>query len=286
LAFQVARRILAATGDESGERVSAQVASGSHPNLFVLRRTLNDSGRFYTVIRVDEVRALRDRLHQTRGRAGHRVAIVDAIDDCNASSANALLKMLEEPPADTLFILVSHRPGGLLPTIRSRCAALAVRPLSDGEVREVVTQTLNDAGPALDRAVQLAEGRPRRAFEALLLGDAGLIDSLRTWLDDPLAPPAGERLRLADALAAVKDGPEAGFARDMLTSWIAREAEQAAAVGVEGRPRLVSATRLWEKARTVLADADIYNLDMRQTLTTILDAVHRHALETAPLETE
>jgi DNA polymerase-3 subunit delta' len=286
LAFQAAQRVFLATGDEPEERIAAQAVSGSYPNLFVLRRTLNESGNFYAAIRVDEVRALRDKLHHTRGRAGHRVAIIDSMDDCNASSANALLKMLEEPPADTMFILVSHRPGGLLPTIRSRCAAYAMRPLPDEAVREVVQATLASSGSELERAVALSEGRPRRAFEALVLGDGSLIDGLQNWLNAPARHPAGARLALADAIAATKDGPEAAFARDMLTNWIAGEAKQAAEQGSGARSRLVSATRLWEKSRKVFSDADIYNLDARQTLTTILDAVHRHAAETARLETE
>ena len=79
-------------------------------------------------------------MRRTRGRAGHRVAIIDAIDDCNPQAANALLKTLEEPPAETTFLLVSHRPGSLLPTIKSRCHALALRPLPDADVRAVLAE--------------------------------------------------------------------------------------------------------------------------------------------------
>ncbi len=135
-AFEMALAILTATGDEAPERVREQVAALSYPNLFVLRRRLKDAKGYYTAIRVEDVRELRDALHHTRGRAGHRIAILDSIDDCNPSAANALLKTLEEPPADTTFLLVSHRPGQLLPTIKSRCHNIALRPLEAALVEE------------------------------------------------------------------------------------------------------------------------------------------------------
>ena len=118
LAFDIARTIFARTGDESPAHIAAQVAAGAYPNLRVLRKAPRDTGKgYYTAIRVEEVRGLIGESRMTRGRAGFRVVIVDSIDDCNPSSANALLKILEEPPPESLFFLVSHRPGGLLPTI-------------------------------------------------------------------------------------------------------------------------------------------------------------------------
>ena len=140
LAFELAREIFAQTGDEDPTNIAQQVASGGYPNLQVLRRAPRETGKgFYSEIRVSEVRDLIEKLRRTRGRAGHRVVIVDAIDDCNASSANALLKILEEPPPETSFLLVSHRPGSLLPTIKSRCHGLALRPLDAAAIRDVVT---------------------------------------------------------------------------------------------------------------------------------------------------
>lgn len=272
-AFDVARKVLTATGDEDEHRVAEQVASGGHPNLFVLRRQARDTGKgFYTVIRVDEIRALRERMRRTRGRAGHRVAIIDSIDDCNPQAANALLKTLEEPPDETVFLLVSHRPGSLLPTIKSRCHALALRPLSDADVGTVLAGQQPDAD--LDAAIVLAEGRPRRGFEALAMPDQGLLIALERWLSAPDALPAAAHLMIADQVAAAKDGPEAAFARDIVRDFLAAEARDAAIS--ENRPRLASANALWEKATAQFADADEYNLDARQTLIGIFDAIRRH----------
>lgn len=277
LAFELAREIFTATGDESPEHIREQVAAGGYPNLFVLRKAPKDTGKgFYTVIRVDEVRRFKEELHMTRGRAGHRVAIVDPIDDANPNASNALLKVLEEPPADTTFLLVSHRPGQLLPTIRSRCHPIALRPLMDAQVREILMRSRPDAaGEAVDRAVSLAGGSARRGFEALLLGDAGALTALRDWLRDPARRPAAAHLALADALGASRDGSEARFGREMLLGWMADEAKTAAQ-GPDRR-RLASANELWEKAVALIADTDEYNLDARQTLVVIFDAIKRHA---------
>jgi DNA polymerase-3 subunit delta' len=271
LAFDIARQIFNRTGDETPAHIAAQVAAGGYPNLSVLRKAPRDTGKgFYTAIRVEEVRALIGEAHLTRGRAGFRIVIVDAIDDCNPSSANALLKILEEPPPEILFILISHRPGGLLPTIRSRCRSIALRPLTDSEVRTVVGD-----GDGLDTAITLAGGRPRRAYEALALGaDAGLT-ALQEWLGAPGRDPAQVHLAIADALASDKAGAAFAFGKDMLTDWISEEAKNAAKSGA--KPRLASAQALWDKATALFGDAEEYNLDARQTLISLLDAIKGHA---------
>ncbi|WP_158625989.1 AAA family ATPase [Arsenicitalea aurantiaca] len=285
LAFRIARDILTATGDEDAHRVDEQVIADAHPNLFVLRKQLKDARSFYTVIRVDEIRDLRERMRRTRGRAGHRIAIIDSIDDCNPSAANALLKTLEEPPADTVFLLVSHRPGTLLPTIRSRCHVVALRPLPDEDVRAVLSANGGASDSAqIGEAVKLASGRPRRGFEALMLGGEGVLPVLSGWLDNPLMTPAAH-MAIADAIAADKAGAEAGFARELILAALAREAREAAIAGPAQRSRLASANELWDKAHALFAEADSLNLDARQTLTAVLDAIRSHAeLHAPPIE--
>jgi DNA polymerase-3 subunit delta' len=269
LAFDIAREVFARTGDESPEHVAAQVAAGAYPNLRVLRKAQRETGKgFYTAIRVEEVRGLIEESRMTRGRAGFRIVIVDAIDDCNPSSANALLKILEEPPTETLFLLISHRPGGLLPTIKSRCHAVALRPLSDADVRAIVPD-------ATDAAIELAAGVPRRAYEATAMGEDKGLTALQGWLRAPGNGAAAVYLGVADMLAADKDGAGYAFGKQMLLDWIAGEARNAAQSGA--KPRLASAGELWEKANALFADAEEYNLDARQTLISLFDAIRRHA---------
>lgn len=278
-AFSLARELLARTSDEDEVRIAAQVAAMSHPNLFVLRRArdLTAADKFYSAIRVEDVRATRDALQRTRGRAGYRIAIIDSVDDCNANSANALLKTLEEPPAQTLFIVLSHKPGGLLPTIRSRCQSFALRPLADEQVSSIVRSIHPDIGEdALARAVRLAGGRPRRALETLMLEEGDVLDALVTWLETPDVQPVRAQLAIADSLAAAK-GAELSFAQDIIRDWIAAQAADAARAGATARFRLASANALWDKASALLADADIYNLDRRQTLVSVFDLIRDHS---------
>lgn len=285
-AFEMAAEILTATGDEDRHRVEEQVGSLSHPNLFIVRRTLNKSGtKISSVIAIDQIsrreggdtHPLRDRLHQTRGRGGYRIAIIDSIDDCNASAANALLKILEEPPPETIFLLVSHRPGQLLPTIKSRCHNLALRPVGADDVRAVLLEHDPALGQTeLDRAVALAGGRPRRAFETLALEPESALGALQAWLASPAQHPAGVAMKLADVLGADAQSTELSFAREMLDDWIADEARNAA-MQPQARMRLASANELWDKAHALFAEADDINLDMKQTLVAIFDAIRKHA---------
>ncbi len=100
--------------------VSRQIEAQSHPGLLVLKRQENDRGKLKTILDVDEVRRLGGFFGMTAEAGGWRAAIIDSADDMNDNAANALLKILEEPPARGLLLLISHTPGRLLPTIRSR----------------------------------------------------------------------------------------------------------------------------------------------------------------------
>ena len=275
-AFALARKILIATGDESEHRVREQVAAGVHPNLQVLRRVLREkSSGYYSEIRVDEVRAVLRKLHQTRGRAGNRLLIIDAVDDCNINATNALLKTLEEPPAQTHIILISHRPGRLLPTIRSRCQAYPLRPLETGQVQEILL-TSGAADELIKRVVPLAGGRPRRGFEALGMNENDILADLVSWLDAPQVTGVTMMMKTAEALANKKNITEAGFAREMILDWIAKEARLAVRDIAEFPSRLASINKLWEKANNVFIQTDTYNLDMRQSFITLLDDIANH----------
>ncbi|OWY58866.1 DNA polymerase III subunit delta', partial [cyanobacterium TDX16] len=132
----------------------------SHPDLFHLRRTLNtDTGRMRAEISVDDVRDLGGFMHMTPAMGASRVAIVDSADEMNRNSANAVLKILEEPPPNAVLLIVAHAPGRLLPTIRSRCRRLALKPLDDETVVKLLGEYAPDAKPEERQALaRLAEG--------------------------------------------------------------------------------------------------------------------------------
>jgi DNA polymerase-3 subunit delta' len=140
-------------------------------------------------------------------------------------------------------------------------------------------------GEDVEHAVALAAGRPRRGFEALLMGDESVLMALGNWLGAPASPPAAAHVALADVLGADRDGAQGRFAREMVLDWLAAEAKSAAIAGGSEQRRLASANELWDKAHLMFAEADEYNLDPRQTLVAIFDAIRKHALLTAsPIE--
>ena len=116
---------------DPADPVARQIAAGAHGGLLVLERGLNDRGVMRTVITVDETRETISFFGSTAAVEGWRVCIVDTVDELNPNAANALLKILEEPPQQSLFLLVSHAPSRVLPTILSRCRKLPLRPLAD-----------------------------------------------------------------------------------------------------------------------------------------------------------
>src|ERR1700687_5822675 len=160
--------------------VARQVAAGAHGGFLTLERSLNDKGVLRTVITVDETRETISFFGSPAAVEGWRVCIVDTIDELNPNAANALLKILEEPPRQSLFLLVSHAPARVLPTILSRCRKLLLRPLATSDVIRAAAQAANIAidDPALSEAAGASEGSVARALS--LLGRDAVILTLRT----------------------------------------------------------------------------------------------------------
>lgn len=180
-------------GDEAAGRL---VAAGNHPEIIHLTRQLKDKSKdLARNITIDQVRQVIRRLHLSLSLGDWRVIVIDAVDDLETDGANALLKTLEEPPAQTLFLLISHSPGRLLPTIRSRCRTLRFQPVD----RDVMTTWLHDLRPMLD----VAEARAIVAASGGVPGKAlALIDSDVAAMEKKLLAIAangdpGNRLREA-----------------------------------------------------------------------------------------
>jgi len=237
LAWRIAR-FLVAGGRGAGlamardDPVFRQLAALGSPQLFLARRPWDDKAeRLRTAISVEEVRALKSFLQLTAADAGWRVAIVDSADELTPSAANALLKILEEPPARTVLLLVSHRPAALLPTIRSRCRTLRLAPLAAGDL----ARALADAGSAPDPADAVAlaalAGGSAGAALALAAGDGVARYAEITAL---LATRPLDRRR-AIALAEAAAGRDSG-ARYALTLELVRLALSRLALAGAGAP--------------------------------------------------
>lgn len=149
---------------------AARLRQFSHGDLKTLSRPWNSgTKKFRNAITVDEVRGLVPFFGTTSAEEGYRIAVVDCAEDMNRNAANALLKLLEEPPRNSLFFLISHAPGRLLPTIRSRCRQLRFEPLPDELLQDVVSAQKPDiVAEELHTLGQLAQGAPGRALELAL----------------------------------------------------------------------------------------------------------------------
>src|SRR5262249_34495905 len=181
----------------------------------------SDTGTLRTVITVDQVRRTISFFGSTAGEGGWRVCLVDSADELHPAGANALLKVLEEPPPRSLFLLVSHRPGRLIPTIRSRCRTLSLRALEPADVARATAAALgrqaDDAESAT--AAGAADGSVARAI--MLLGGSSL--ALRERVIDLLARlPTLDRNALhalGDTLGRADDGTFTTFV-DTIRDWL------------------------------------------------------------------
>ena len=236
------------------------IAAGSHPDLMRLERLVKDSGTdLARSINVDQVRGLQRLFTTTASMSPWRAVVIDAIDDLEAGGANALLKNLEEPPPSTIFLLVSHAPERLLPTIRSRCRLLRFSPLDDDAMTSALTAALPDADEGEIAALaRVGEGAPGRAIAWRGLDVDGLdqaIDALVREGD----PTNARRAALAQSLALKSAQPryEAFLAR--APSRIAAEARKRRGAG------LAAALQLWERASELAGSAQRLSLDPQST---------------------
>lgn len=298
LAYRIARALLA---DEAGGGlfgdgpavpdaldppedcpIRARILAQAEPRLFVLRREVNDKGALQTQIAVDRVRAMRSFLQMSAADGGWRAVIVDPADEMNTSAANALLKYLEEPPAKTIFVLVSHAPAGLLPTIRSRCRTLDLAPLSPEDLAAALATTGTEitgmdrqgvaelSGGSVGEALRLVAGDGLKAYQALTatLRPGGVDRKAMLALASGVAGRAGAAryrmlidltlvllARLARAAALGVAPPEAAPGEAALIAAVARHPAQAA-------PWAEALTRLSERTRHATA----VNLDPAQVV--------------------
>jgi len=236
------------------------IAAGSHPDLMRLERLVKDSGtELARSITVDQVRSLQRLFATTPSMSPWRAVVVDAVDDLETAGANALLKNLEEPPPDTVFLLVSHAPERLLPTIRSRCRLLRLAPLADDVMASALEAALPDAeAEEIAALVEVGKGAPGRAVAWRGLDVEGLDREMEALVREG-DPFNARRSALAQSLALKSAQPryEAFLAR--APSRIA-----AAAKTLDG-PALADALKLWEGASALAANAQRLSLDPQTT---------------------
>lgn len=257
----------------AADPVFRRIAAGGHADVLTLEPGMvhPDTGKVTQEIVVAHVRRAIEFLLKTSAESGWRAVIVDEAEAMNRNAANALLKLLEEPPGRCVIVLVSHSPGRLLPTIRSRCRLLSLRALTDGQVGALLARYR----PALaesERAilVGLAKGSVGRAIDLADRGGADLYSELTALLDAMPALDIPAAHALADRFSRAGDDAAAGFrtVMELATDWVARrlKAEPADAW-----------TEAWERVGRLSAVTEGLNLDRKQSLLAMFFAIQRAA---------
>jgi DNA polymerase-3 subunit delta' len=264
--YALARRLLAEAADPAiadagldvpdDHPIARLLAAGSHPDFKHLQRLAKEgSGDLARNINVAQIRALQALLGSTPSMSDRRIVLVDSVDDLEPSAANALLKNLEEPPADCLFLLVSHAPGRLLPTIRSRCRILRFQPLLADDMRAVLRDTLPEVDTTeIETLTRVAGGAPGRALHFAGLELGALEDAMSQLLTDG-DPSNAARVQLARKLATKPARPRY---EAFLTRVPGRIAEHARQLNGAALPAAIEA---WEQARRLAATAPRLTLD-------------------------
>jgi DNA polymerase III subunit delta' len=266
LAERIAGFLLGARGPSAvpfdaptDDPVMRAILAGSHPDMSVQRRELNDKGKLAQDIAVEQIRQMTQFFSMKPAMGGWRVGIVDAIDEANRASSNALLKTLEEPPAQSILLLVNHRTKPILPTIRSRCRVLRLEALS----AEDCAKALDAAGAPKDAAI-VARGRPGLGLRLSSPSAMNAVSAARALIK--ALPKPSDKVATA-ALNAASDSPEAQLAfRDEVLEWIS--------VRAENQPQ---AAKVWLELAKLSGDAEALNMDAAQVASKIIAAMQSAA---------
>jgi DNA polymerase III subunit delta' len=289
LAFRFARRLLAggATGTlalDPAHPVFRRVAAGTHADLLTVERAWDEKRkRLRGEISVEDVRGVADFLRLTAAEGGWRVVVLDGVEHLNRNAANALLKVLEEPPARAVLLLVSASPGRLLPTIRSRCRRLPVGRLEEAEVARLLDTVLPEAsGAERARLAAIAQGSPGRALRLADEDGAALAELAAGALRASPSLSARETLAIADQ-AARSDAAFSTF-MDLLGEGLASavrddargragESSLRSTAHPPSRPPsrpLAETVEVWQAILRIRDETERFNLDKRHAVASSL----------------
>jgi DNA polymerase-3 subunit delta' len=265
---------------------SRRILALAHSDVAVLRREWDsDKKRHYTEIRVDDARQMMGRFQQAAAEGGWRIAIIDCAEDLNRNTANALLKLIEEPPPRSVFLFVSHRPAQILATIRSRSRLLPLSPLGAEDVEKAIRGLGGEWWEMEDGEVRSAAARGNGSVrDALrLLGGDSLklmerIESLLQGLPEvdwkkvsQLSESVSKREATADFEAVVA----------AVFDWIDSRIRTGAGQGTKEPSQLAPYAEVWEKFARSVRETETYNLDRRALIlslfTDLATAVRRAA---------
>lgn len=252
LAYRIARFLLSQPSDDGGmfgapekptsldtdpeHPVARRMAAGAEPGLFVLRRPVDEkTKRLKSAITVDEVRKLKNFFAMSSADGGRRVVIVDAADEMNVNAANAILKLLEEPPERATLLLVTHQPSRLLPTIRSRCRELRLSSLNEQDMAQALTQAMPETELDQNALAALTSGSVGEAIRMTNLSGPAIYAELVGLFASLPRMDRARAQRLADAAAQRGAEDKLDMLVDLIALALARLA-RAGALGVTPSP--------------------------------------------------
>ncbi|WP_203292320.1 DNA polymerase III subunit delta' [Maricaulis parjimensis] len=276
LAWRAARRILGAAPDAAFGPLGASpqdpvcklLEAQSNPDLLLLRPPWDDKRkRWRAEITVEEARKAPHFFEKSSGaKGGWRVCIVDSADDMNTNAANAILKTLEEPPQRGVLFLVTHTPGRLPATIRSRCRRLDLRAPTPEQTTQWLTREHAIAGPDAEAAARLAHGAPGRALALSVSGGVALARDVQSALARGATLAEPEMRTLADRISGKGGEALRGLFYEALAQGLRDQARQRAAAGED----VTGWLKAWRDLAALVRDADALYLDPKQTALTAL----------------
>lgn len=280
-AYRAARRLLGAPpapaygdlGSDPDHPVSRQVAARSHPDLLVLEREGAD-GKPRKVIPVEDARRLSEFFSKSPASAPHRVAIIDAADDLNVNAANAILKTLEEPPPRGVLFMVSHSPGRLLPTIRSRCRRLAFHALELEEAAAFVSRRADVNPEEALRLARMSGGAPGRALSLAASKAIAVDDIVRELLAELPRVDETRALSLAESFRGGEGAQAFALLFERLSDRVHAMAADRALQGIGPLDRWAQA---WETLQRLPREVEALNLDRADALFAALSELRRAA---------
>ncbi len=283
LAFRLARTILSGDAPDAhdpGAALFRRVAAGGHADLLVVERAVDEkSGKRRAEITVDDVRGVREFLSKTPAEGGWRVVVIDSADQMNTNAANAVLKILEEPPSRAMLLLLAHNPGRLLPTIISRCRRLPAKPLGGEDLTELLARLRPEMSPEDQQIlVQTADGSIGRALSYSEGGGLGLYRDAVALLENLPGLDVSGVHKLADGVARDKTGEAFQTVGDLMRWWVHRTIDgQVRGSGSASAGGLDRWFEVWEKNNRLFERADSVNLDHKQVILNAfaaIDAAH------------
>lgn len=257
---------------EPDDPIFKRVASGGHADLLTVERGYDENrNRQRSEITVDEARKVSAFLNHTAAEGGWRVVIVDGVENMNPNAANALLKVLEEPPPQALLILVSHRPDQLLPTIRSRCRYLRLPPLNSDVLQHFLEQMQPElSSEDLQTIIELSRGSIGRAMGVVGGGALALRRDISTLLDGLPNLDVAALHQLTDKIGRDSAGDLFGTAQEIISEWL-NEIVRQRSIAKAGS--LDHWFEVWEKTQQLMRRGDSLNLDRKQLILNIFSLI-------------